>query len=215
MRDTNSSQSLKCTFLSCTDLLICSLYCTLCSLYTEYTRTLHWRATSGYSSGNTSIVCGAEPLVSRFWCQPLRSGLADGSLPDSRNEQGLTHSSLYYRYASYSTSGGVKVRISLTMQALCDLLLQGLYGWYMVKSGLSNRPSKIQPGTDEVPRVSQYRLAGHLGLALLLYSSMLYTALGLLSPPPAIAVRTHSHTLTHSLTHSHTNMFSYSRQWGR
>ena len=67
-------------------------------------------------------------------------------------------------------------------------MLQGLYGWYMVKSGLASRPSMIQPGTDEVPRVSQYRLAGHLSLALLLYSSMLYTALGLLAPPTTIAV---------------------------
>ncbi|CAI8016190.1 Cytochrome c oxidase assembly protein COX15 homolog [Geodia barretti] len=67
------------------------------------------------------------------------------------------------------------------------VVLQGLYGWYMVKSGLASRPSRIQPGTDEVPRVSQYRLAGHLSLALLLYSSMLYTALGLLAPPATIA----------------------------
>ena len=52
-----------------------------------------------------------------------------------------------------------------------------------MKSGLASRPSWAQPGTQEVPRVSQYRLAGHLSLALLLYSSMLYTALGLLFPP--------------------------------
>lgn len=73
-------------------------------------------------------------------------------------------------------------------------MLQGLYGWYMVKSGLASRPSRTQPGTQEVPRVSQYRLAGHLSLALLLYSSMLYTALGLLFPP-TLAVSTDHHTL--------------------
>ena len=55
---------------------------------------------------------------------------------------------------------------------------QGLLGWWMVRSGLKEKPSPT-----EVPRVSQYRLAAHLGTALLLYSSMLYSALGLLLPP--------------------------------
>ena len=45
---------------------------------------------------------------------------------------------------------------------------QGVLGWYMVKSGLVDRPS-----------VSQYRLAAHLGLAVFIYGLMLYTALGL------------------------------------
>lgn len=47
----------------------------------------------------------------------------------------------------------------------------------MVKSGLEKKPLP-----DNVPRVSQYRLAAHLGTAVLLYSSMLYTVLGLLVP---------------------------------
>ena len=47
--------------------------------------------------------------------------------------------------------------------------LQGLLGWYMVKSGL----------VDD-PHVSQYRLAAHLGLAMLIYVFMLWTALGVL-----------------------------------
>lgn len=58
------------------------------------------------------------------------------------------------------------------------ILFQGLLGWWMVRSGLKEKPSPT-----EVPRVSQYRLAAHLGTALLLYSSMLYSALGLLLPP--------------------------------
>lgn len=49
--------------------------------------------------------------------------------------------------------------------------LQGAMGWYMVKSGL----------VDD-PRVSSVRLAAHLGLAFLIYGSMLWVALGLLSP---------------------------------
>lgn len=47
--------------------------------------------------------------------------------------------------------------------------LQGALGWYMVKSGL----------VDE-PRVSQYRLTAHLGLAFLVYGATLWTALDLL-----------------------------------
>jgi cytochrome c oxidase assembly protein subunit 15 len=48
--------------------------------------------------------------------------------------------------------------------------LQGAMGWYMVKSGL----------VDD-PRVSQYRLTAHLGIALLIYAAMLWIALDLLS----------------------------------
>ena len=48
----------------------------------------------------------------------------------------------------------------------------------MVRSGLENKPSP-----DDVPRVSQYRLAAHLGTAFLLHALMLYSALGILLPP--------------------------------
>ena len=46
--------------------------------------------------------------------------------------------------------------------------LQGLLGWYMVKSGLVDNP-----------HVSQYRLTAHLGLAVLIYAWMFHIALGL------------------------------------
>jgi cytochrome c oxidase assembly protein subunit 15 len=49
---------------------------------------------------------------------------------------------------------------------------QGFLGWYMVKSGL-NEPEK----QTDIPRVSQYRLASHLGSAFLLYSGFLWTSL--------------------------------------
>ncbi|KAK0231140.1 cytochrome oxidase assembly [Armillaria fumosa] len=51
---------------------------------------------------------------------------------------------------------------------------QGLLGWYMVKSGLDQSLMET-PGA--VPRVSQYRLAAHLGLALVLYAGMFSTAM--------------------------------------
>jgi len=54
---------------------------------------------------------------------------------------------------------------------------QGALGWYMVKSGL-------EVGEDEVPRVSQYRLAAHLGTAFVIYIGLLWTALRVLKPEP-------------------------------
>jgi heme a synthase len=48
---------------------------------------------------------------------------------------------------------------------------QGYMGWYMVKSGLV-----------DIPRVSAYRLAAHLGLALLIYAWMFWLALRMLRP---------------------------------
>mgnify|MGYP001040488400 FL=1 len=57
---------------------------------------------------------------------------------------------------------------------------QGLLGWYMVKSGLVDRPD-----------VSQYRLTGHLGLAVAIYAYMVWLIFGLvasrriLPPQPA------------------------------
>jgi cytochrome c oxidase assembly protein subunit 15 len=49
--------------------------------------------------------------------------------------------------------------------------LQGLMGWYMVKSGLVDRP-----------HVSQYRLTAHLALAITIYGYILWVAWGLFFP---------------------------------
>jgi cytochrome c oxidase assembly protein subunit 15 len=49
--------------------------------------------------------------------------------------------------------------------------LQGAVGWLMVKSGL----------VDD-PRVSQFRLTAHLGLAFAIFAAMLWTALSLVFP---------------------------------
>jgi cytochrome c oxidase assembly protein subunit 15 len=49
--------------------------------------------------------------------------------------------------------------------------LQGLLGWYMVKSGLVDKPD-----------VSQYRLTAHLGLAVAIYGYMLWVAFDLQFP---------------------------------
>lgn len=50
--------------------------------------------------------------------------------------------------------------------------LQGFVGWWMVESGLETRVS-----------VSQYRLAIHLGVAIVLFGALLWTALEYLRPP--------------------------------
>ncbi len=56
--------------------------------------------------------------------------------------------------------------------------LQGLLGWFMVKSGLIDKP-----------HVSPYRLTAHLLLAILIYGYMLWVALGLLFPVAANDIR--------------------------
>ncbi|WP_439107991.1 COX15/CtaA family protein [Congregibacter sp.] len=63
------------------------------------------------------------------------------------------------------------VRPGLMPRLLLLLVLggcQGLLGWYMVKSGLVDRPS-----------VSQYRLTAHLGLAVALYAAIVWQFLNL------------------------------------
>ncbi len=62
--------------------------------------------------------------------------------------------------------------------------LQGLLGWFMVRSGLVDRPS-----------VSHYRLAAHLGLAVLIYGLLVWQAWALLAraaPVVAPALRRHA-----------------------
>lgn len=61
---------------------------------------------------------------------------------------------------------------------------QGLMGWYMVQSGLEDRFH----GENDVPRVSQYRLATHLSLAFILYTLFLWSGLDHLLPAETILV---------------------------
>ncbi|KAG0366689.1 Cytochrome c oxidase assembly protein cox15 [Mortierella sp. AD032] len=55
---------------------------------------------------------------------------------------------------------------------------QGALGWYMVKSGLDEQLMNT-PGAT--PRVSQYRLAAHLGSAFLIYAGAFMTGLKVLT----------------------------------
>lgn len=75
-----------------------------------------------------------------------------------------------------------RIEPSLTPKLLTMFVLggmQGLLGWYMVKSGLIDNP-----------HVSQYRLAAHLGLAVLIYAFMFWTALGILRRRSDVDART-------------------------
>ena len=70
-------------------------------------------------------------------------------------------------------SGRVSRRLAWRLAIFFALgALQGALGWYMVASGL----------VDD-PRVSPFRLAAHLGLALLIIGSMLWTAWDAWIPP--------------------------------
>lgn len=72
----------------------------------------------------------------------------------------------------------LKPRLAVYMALLG---FQGFLGWYMVKSGLEEKP-----GPNDIPRVSQYRLASHLGSAFLLYTLFLWQGLSHLTTPQAL-----------------------------
>ncbi len=72
----------------------------------------------------------------------------------------------------FALRGRIDARLGLRLAGIFVLGgLQGAMGWYMVMSGL----------VDD-PRVSQFRLTAHLGLAFLIFAAMLWVALELLWP---------------------------------
>lgn len=59
--------------------------------------------------------------------------------------------------------------------------LQGFIGWWMVKSGLKEKPEY-----QSRPRVSPYRLATHLGMATTLYAGLIWNSFQLLIKPTEV-----------------------------
>jgi cytochrome c oxidase assembly protein subunit 15 len=79
---------------------------------------------------------------------------------------------LYFLARGYFRKAPGKPSLAPKLGAIFLLgALQGGIGWYMVASGFEDRDS-----------VSQYRLVLHLGLALIIYALILWTALDLLQP---------------------------------
>lgn len=60
---------------------------------------------------------------------------------------------------------------------------QGVVGWWMVRSGLDAKAVEAIDGG--IPTVSPYRLAAHLTCAFGIYTTLLYTGLGVLQPRAA------------------------------
>src|ERR1700753_2181701 len=78
-------------------------------------------------------------------------------------------------FIGFAVTGGIPERDWPRMGLLFALGgLQGAVGWWMVKSGLETRVS-----------VSQYRLAIHLGVAIILFGALLWTALEYLRSQPS------------------------------
>ena len=68
------------------------------------------------------------------------------------------------------------------MLALLGLgALQGGIGWWLVKSGLNEKPDY-----QSRPRVSPYRLMTHLMMATTIYSGLIWNAFALLVKPAAV-----------------------------
>lgn len=93
---------------------------------------------------------------------------------------GRTIGTFFLLPAAYFWHKGWFTRLLKKRVLVCGALIgcQGLLGWYMVKSGLEDRFKD----PSDVPRVSQYRLMSHLGMAFILYSLFLWNALDVTYP---------------------------------
>ncbi|VDN06143.1 unnamed protein product [Thelazia callipaeda] len=87
-----------------------------------------------------------------------------------------------YFWSKGHFAAAMKKRMFIAGTLVC---LQGLIGWWMVKSGLdpNNNSNK------QIPRVSEYRLATHLALAFLLYTVFLWTGLSYVFIPHNVSFR--------------------------
>ncbi|RKF57514.1 Electron transfer protein 1, mitochondrial [Golovinomyces cichoracearum] len=90
----------------------------------------------------------------------------------------------------------VSLPMSLRIISIAGLIgFQGFLGWYMVKSGLEE--SLFTPGSH--PRVSQYRLAAHLGTAFTCFTAMLWNGLAILRTHSLLSYPRNSHALLQQL----------------
>ncbi|TKA79427.1 hypothetical protein B0A55_03495 [Friedmanniomyces simplex] len=92
----------------------------------------------------------------------------------------------------------VSARMAMNLVGICGLIgFQGVIGWWMVKSGLKD--DLLETGTH--PRVSQYRLATHLGTAFVAYLAMLWNGLEILREHRLLRDPEHGLKLLETLRH--------------
>jgi cytochrome c oxidase assembly protein subunit 15 len=92
----------------------------------------------------------------------------------------------------------VSPSMALKLTGICAMIgFQGFIGWWMVKSGL--RDDLFAPGSH--PRVSQYRLAAHLGAAFTVYCSMILSGLSILKEHRLLADPAKAATAIKALQH--------------
>ena len=98
----------------------------------------------------------------------------------------------------------VASHMAFKLVGICGLIgFQGFLGWWMVKSGLKD--DLFAPGSH--PRVSQYRLAAHLGTAFIAYSAMLLSGLSILRERALLANTTSAVSLLDTLALPHMRRF--------
>jgi cytochrome c oxidase assembly protein subunit 15 len=84
-----------------------------------------------------------------------------------------------FPFAIFSYKGYLMPKMRNRLLALLGLGgMQGFIGWWMVKSGLKEKPEY-----QNRPRVSPYRLMTHLLMATTLYSGLIWNSFSLLIKP--------------------------------
>jgi cytochrome c oxidase assembly protein subunit 15 len=91
-------------------------------------------------------------------------------------------------FSIFQYKGFIQPKLRNRLLALLGLGgLQGFIGWWMVKSGLKDKPEY-----QDRPRVSPYRLATHLGMATTLYTGLLWQSFSLLIEPTQVEAHDHA-----------------------
>jgi len=151
---------------------------------------------SGLSMTDWKVQGSLPPLTSGDWEAEFERYKA---FPEYRQRQGMTLGEFKVIYAweyGHRTLGRVvglsfvgpllyfgargKLAPWLTPRLgglFCLGAAQGVVGWWMVKSGLDVKTSSAFGDETKEIRVSPYRLATHLALALTTYSGLLWTAM--------------------------------------
>ena len=119
-----------------------------------------YRATPEYQTVNRGMTLGEFQSI--YWIEFAHRALGRAT--------GLV---FVVPFAYFLWSRKVDRRLGVRLGAIFALgALQGALGWFMVQSGLGERAD-----------VSPFRLAAHLGLAVVILGALLWYALGFLSPP--------------------------------